>query len=157
MKPFYKVVTATPTLANAGAYLANDQVGAVTKLANIMADSGGRALLKSITFQDLDYNGLAFELWFFGTEPTTVADNAAFSMTDANAAKALGVVFFSDPTNQNTYDDVNNGHAVISCVKSINLVLKAAAGSRDLWMVMVTRDTPTHTDGKLHFLLGLKY
>lgn len=138
----------TLVMANAGAYSSGDQVGVPIVLTDILASTKGQLLLTSVNVIDYAVQSLALDLWFFKSQPTTVADNAAYSMTDANALLCVGIV------------QIVAGNYSIAAINSvatlgnINKMLQGIAGSKDLWMAAVTRGTPTYASGDLIIDVG---
>jgi len=78
---------------NADAYTARDTFGtAATNLFTLCSSSNGGLVKKVRAVGIMPTATDTFEVWLFGVAPTAQADNAAFSITDAEAANLLGIV-----------------------------------------------------------------
>ena len=143
------VVDVTPTLTVAGAYAANDFVGTSATpmtFAGCARVNAGTGLIYRVELVDYAKQSIAGELWLFNTAPAGLpADNAAFTITDADAKQCIGVVSF------NTYyaSALNS----VSPVGNLTIGFKCLAGSMDLYGVFVTRGAPTYATGDLTFRL----
>jgi hypothetical protein len=136
-----------------GAYSAADQVGVVMKLSNAVADAGGTALIKSISVVDKDKQAASLDILFFDEEPTNaVADNAAADIADSELiGKFLGYVNVPAAS----YGVLAN--ASVASVQVERLLKSAKAGSKDLWVLVVSRGTPTYpTAEALTLKIGLQ-
>lgn len=136
--------SATPTIT-AGAYSAGDVVGGVMEFARLLGDHR-RGVLKTVTVIDLGDQKAALTLLLFNAEPAGVAaDNAAFALSAADAAKLVGKVNVA----ADDYETVG-GEAV--AVLDVADVVEGYAGAnaRDavsvgtVWGVLVTTGTPTY-------------
>lgn len=143
--------TARPTLSltlsnGGGAYQANDRLGDVAggdQLANVLATAGGQGIVTAITCHDKDDVGGTLELWFFDASPTLAADNAAFSLADAELAKVVGVVRLTE-----FYDAVNGQFASSG---PLAVPFKCASASTSLWVAVKAVTGGTYSDNGLAF------
>ena len=90
--------TAVPGTA-AAAYIAGDQFGTLISLTNAARATGGSGRITGISFTDGDDLITALDIFFFDDSPTLAADNAPFSISDADADKIIWVArlsFFDD-------------------------------------------------------------
>jgi hypothetical protein len=90
--------TAVPGVA-AAAYLAGDQFGTLITLTNAARFSGGGGTIRSVTFVDGDDLITSMDIKFYNASVTPAADNAAFSVSDADNDKLLWtcrLTFFDD-------------------------------------------------------------
>lgn len=147
-----KLISFTPALAVAGAYSSGDQVGAINTASEAIDWNGGVAVLKSVTLLDGAKQDKALDLLFFSSSPTvTSIDNGAFALLDSEMlGKCLGKVSIA----ATDYSDA--AASSVASKTDLSQVLKAAAGSRDLFCILVARDAPTYTNGDLKVLLGLE-
>jgi len=74
----------------AGAYSANDVIGGLMTFTLSNKNTGGR--LGTIRIRDNDAVGPAMILYLFSDAPTAIADNAAFSLVDADSDKLIGII-----------------------------------------------------------------
>lgn len=136
------IIVAAPTVSSGVAYSSGDQIGAVTKLTAVTDLDRGSVLLKTITIIDKDKQKSAMDFYFFDQDPTnTVADNSAADISDSELVlKCIGMVSVANTV----YADLANGS--VGTKPAIDLILKpGAARSRDLWVLIVSRGTPTYT------------
>lgn len=147
-----RLVSFTPVLAVAGAYVSGDQIGAVNAVSGAADWSGGSVLLKSVTVLDAAKQDVALDLFFFSESPTlTSVDNGAFALADSEMlGKCLGKVSLAAT-------DYADAAASASATKTnVDLVLKAVARAQDIFCVLVSRGTPTYANGDLKIVLGLE-
>ena len=143
-------ITLTPTLTVAGAYVANDFVGtSATALifAGAARVAGGSGVIKSALIVDGDLQSIGCELWLFDTNVTPPADNAAWTISDADAATCIGVIPFSTYY-ASALNSVSNGIVP-------NGGIEFSAVATTIWGCLVTRGTPTYTSGKLSVRLNI--
>jgi hypothetical protein len=139
-------VTVTLTLTVAGAYSDGDYVGTsgvAGVIANAARAAGKGGVLESVAVIDGDLQSVAGELWLFDTAVTPPADNAAWSISDADAATVIpgGVIPLS------TY----YASALNSVAVATGIGLSYTCPATSLYFVWVTRGAPTYTSGKLSF------
>lgn len=72
------------------AYAASDQVGTLFTFTNQAIASGGGGYIESITLNDESAIIGTYTVWLFRSSPTLAADNAAFSLSDADAQLLVG-------------------------------------------------------------------
>lgn len=148
------VIEKAITTSNAVAYDAADQIGTTLYIPKVMLDSKACALLKSITIIDKSKQKASIDILFFDDEPTNaVADNSAADISDAEMIdKCLGYV------NVPAASYVDLSASSIATVKAVDFVLKTNAdSSKGIWLVLVTRGTPTYTStSDLMLKLGIQ-
>ena len=144
------IIDQTLTITTGGAQGSGDYVG-VDHVAMTFTDCarllGGTGTIPRVLFVDYDLQAISGELWLFDTAPAGLPDdNAAFTITDADAARCIGVVPF------NTYYA-----SALNCVSPgvplTPIVFQCAAASRDLYGAFVTRGTPTYVTAHPTFRL----
>lgn len=147
-----KGLKVTPTLAVAGAYAANDQVGGINLLANAIDSTGGQAVVRSLVLLDAAKQSIAMDVLFFDELPVvTSVDNGAFTLTDAHLLdKCIGSISVA------AGNYVNTANSSVATVTSTGVVLQAKAKSKDLYCILVTRGAPTYAAGDLKIILGLE-
>ena len=144
-------VTVTPTLTVAGLYASGDFVGTsatamdFTPMARAAAGSG---LIMGAMLVDDSAQTVQLELWLFHTTPAGLpADNAAFTITDADALTCIGVIefntYYASALNTASDGEIRNGHAPFVC----------ATGDQSIFGVLVARGAPTYATGQLHITL----
>jgi len=144
-------VTVTPTLTVAGAYAAGDFVGTstvamdFTPTARLAAGSG--VILRAVIV-DKAAQAKSCELWLFHTAPAGLPnDNAAFTITDTDAANCIAVIpfntWYSSALNSISIGSIANGQTPFVC----------DAADQSLFGVLVTRDAPTYATGDVQVTL----
>lgn len=144
-------IDVAPTLTVAGAYISGDYVGtsgAAMEFANAARATGLTGTVTSAVLVDYANQQIAGELWLFDTAPTPPADNAAWTISDAHAARCIGVIPFSTYY-ASALNAVSNGN-----MPNGGLDFKAAATS--LFGGFVTRGAPTYATGNLTFRLFVR-
>lgn len=126
-----------------GDVLADTQV--VTDYTSLFGASGA-AVLTSLTVIDEDDQKAAFDVYFLDANVTMGTENAAPSITDANARNILGFVSIA------TADYKDIGGVSIACIKNIWLPANAPLG---MWVAVVNGSgTPTYTASGVKLRLG---
>jgi hypothetical protein len=149
----FKQVTTAMTITTAGAKDANDFIGVDSTcmtFAGCASLLGGCGRILSGMLIDGDLQSANGELWLFTVAPAGLpADGAAFTLTDAQAAYAVGYLKFV------TY--------VASALNSVCIVappgelrFKCADTSKDLYGAFVTRGTPTYVTAIPRFILNIE-
>lgn len=140
----------TPTLTVHAAYVAGDYVGKsaeAMEFLNCARVNGGGGFISSALILDGATQKIAGELWLFDSDPTPPADSAAWDITDANAARIVGIIPIST-----YYASASNA---IGQSDARQIAFKCAAGSTSLFGCFVTRGAPAYADGDLTFVLRI--
>jgi|SRR3990167_927335 len=147
-----KLVNFTPALAVAGLYTSGDQVGAISTVADATDWSGSCSILKCVTILDGAKQNKALDLLFFSSSPTvTSIDNGTFALLDSEMlGKCLGKISIA------VTDYADADASSLATKLDLDLILKSAPGSKNLFCILVARDAPTYTNGDLKVLLGLE-
>ena len=143
-------ITVNPVLTVAGAYAAGDFVGtSATALvfANAARVAGGSGVIKSAMLIDAALQSAACELWLFDTAVTPPNDNAAWTISDADAATCIGVIpfttYYASALNSVANGIVPNGGIGFSAVATT------------IWGCIVTRGAPTYASLNLTLRLSI--
>ena len=132
----------------AAAYDLNDVLSATQELADAVRVAGGSGILQSIQVIDQDDQGQAIDIFIFNADATLGVENAAISISDADAAKIIGIVRVV----ANDYVDCIN--SMNASMNGLNIPVEAAAGT-SLYVATATRGTPTHTAAGIVLNLGI--
>ncbi len=134
------VVSVTPVISSSPAYTSGDAVGGEQKLTGACRVTGGKAILQTITIQDVANQKAALTILFFDSEPTgaTITDNSAFAWGSTAFAKVVGKIDVA----AGDYETVAS--KAVAAKTALGLEMQAA-GAPDLWAVVVTTGTPTYT------------
>ena len=112
------------------------------------ADSCG--MIQSVVLIDEDDQGIALDLHFLSANSSLGTENGAPNISDANARDHLGVVAIAS----GDYKDL--GGVRVATVKGIGLPVKAASGTKDIYVGAVTGGTPTHSASGLKLRIGIQ-
>lgn len=139
------LLTVTPTL-DTNAYASGDVLFTPVEMTNVVLDTKGLAVLRTLTLLDKSNNKQAIDLLFFNDNPGDVgAANAAFAMTDTQFNSFIGRVSIAT----GDYVTATTG-ANADVTKLIEMLLAAKAASKSIWVVGVVRSgTPTYANGDL--------
>lgn len=130
----------TNTIDNAAAaYAAGDVVGTPRQIKNFSLDANGCALLNDVLINDIDDQKASLDLYFFDTVVTPGADNAPFSLSDAESLTIVGKISILNTD----YVSVGTGQAQ-ALLRGLSLLMRTAVRHKDLWMVVVNRGSPTY-------------
>jgi len=137
-------IDVTPTLTVHATYVTGDYVG-TSGTAMVFAGSsrlnGGTGTVLSAVLIDYAVQSVACELWLFDTAVTPPADSAAWSITDADCARCVGVIPFST-----YYASAANS---VSFSQGVGIGFKTLAASTSIYGCLVTRGSPAYASGDL--------
>lgn len=146
-----KLITVNLT-TSAGIYAAGDVIDSVKTLTDAVLDPKGTALLHSLVLIDKINQKVSLDLLFFDTAPTVGADNAAAAITDAHMAYCIGRVSIVN----SEYVTVDGSNLNAEVTKTgLALLLQSTAGKKDLYMVAVSRGTPTYGSAAVNLVVKL--
>lgn len=132
------------------AYTANDVLAATQAVAGALKTEGSVSILQSLQLTDKDDNTAAdIDLVFLSENVSLGAENGAPDITDANAAKILGIVKVPSA------NFVDVGGAKIATVNNIGLQLSAPTGTT-VYLAAICRGTPTQTASGITLNLGIR-
>lgn len=149
------VIKVVPALASfATPYSSGDVLGALNTISGAVLSGKGACVVDSIVVLDDANQKSSVDLIFFDSAPvnTVGADNAAYALNDADLDKVLGriSVLNTDYVSSST----TNAEATL---RNQGLLLEAAAGSTTLYILAVSRGTPTYGNaGSLRIKIGLR-
>jgi hypothetical protein len=143
-----EVIDVTLSL-DTSAYASGDVLAATQEVANAVAANGGKAVLHSVTVLDKDDQGQALDLVFLRTNVSLGTENAAVSITDADAEEILGVVQVT------ASDFLDFGANRVATMPSVGLVLESGAASTSLYLAAVSKGTGTYSASGIVVKLGL--
>lgn len=137
-------VTATPTL-DTSAYASGDCLHTtVITFANAV-EASLSGFIEKMVIVDNALQSQPCELWLFNATVTPAAANAAHSISDADAAKCIGVIY-SGPYYASALNSV-------SIARGVGLAIKCAATS--LFGILVSRGTGTYAADSLTISLQI--
>jgi hypothetical protein len=144
MAPKTQVIKVTPTLTVHASYVTGDYVGTSASAMEFASASNigeWTGTIVDAVLIDYAVQSIATELWLFSSAPTPPADSAAWSISDADAAKCIGVVAFPAASYY--------ASALNSVCRAGNVVMPFKATSGSIYGCLVTRGSPTYADGDL--------
>jgi len=130
----------TLSLDVSGAYADGDVLADRQELANVMGNPGGSGVIHSIEVLDLDAQGKALDLVFLRSDVTLGTENAAVSISDANAAEIVTLVKVLAAN----YSDLGAGSKLGQPANPAK-GFKCADGATSLWVGAISRGTGTYT------------
>lgn len=131
------------------AYAADDVMADTQSAASAFRVNAGRAILQSVTVIDEDDQGKTFDIIFLDTNNSLGTENAAASISDANARTILGRVRIES----SEYIDL--GGVKIANKNGVGMFLKAASASTTLYVGTIIREAGTYTASGVKLRLGL--
>ena len=143
-------VAFTPVLTVAGAYIAGDYVGTSGTTTAITAArvNAGSGWVISARLIDYALQSASLECWLFNAAITPPADNAAWTLSDADMLKLVCVIPFST-----YYASVLNSTAGGAPVAPAAFVCPASV--KTLFPYLVTRGTPTYASLDLTVIFSI--
>ena len=144
-------VDVTPVLTVHATYVTGDYVG-TSGVAGIIAGAariaGGTGVIKSAVLVDYAKQSVNGEIWVFDSAPTPPADSAAWTLSDADAKKCIGII----PFDTHFISAVNG---ITQMQGNYNIGFKCATGSTSLYFCYVTRGSPAYASGDLTFRFNI--
>jgi hypothetical protein len=130
-------------------YASGDVLSDRVAIAACMRVNDGTGVLSGFTLHDEDDQGIELDVVFLSADVAVGTINNGPSITDANARNILGIV------NVAADDWIDLGGVRIATKLNVNLPVKPATGTDDIYVALITRGTPTHTAsglrGRFHF------
>ena len=130
------------------AYASGDVLAETQEIANAVPTPGGATALHSLMVIDKDDQGQGLDLVFFSADVSLGAENAAVSISDADAVAILGIVSVA------ASDFIDLGGCRVASIKSIGLALRAADASRSIYVAAISRGTGTYSAAGLVLRFG---
>jgi hypothetical protein len=146
----FPVTTAEPGVfsgvltLDTAAYALGDTLGDILAITNAVPSSAGKSILSSITIIDTDNQRGAFDIAIYDRTVTVGTKNAAYGVSDADAAFCIGVVSVTQADYKNM-----GGHSIATI--QTNLGIRANSGT-SVFFGTISRDTKTHTANGLRIV-----
>lgn len=132
------------------AYASGDLIAETQAVAGAFRVTDGTGVLASVTLNDKDDQGVALYIVILDANVSLGTENAAPSISDANADSILGIVAVA------TSDWIDLGGCKVANIRGINLPVKAASGTTSLYIGLVnSTGTPTFTASGVTARLGI--
>jgi len=130
-------------------YADGDVLAEYQEVANAALISGGRLEITSLVILDKDDQAQALDIVFANTTGTLGSENAAVSISDADADEIVGVVEVAAAD----YVDLANSQIVTKT--GLGIIAELAATS--LYVGAISRGTGTYTASGITLKIGVKY
>lgn len=143
------VLQATLTLDTA-AYAIGDVLAATQEWTSFFPVSGKAVVIKSITILDKADQGAALDLVFLSDNKSIGTENAAVSVSDADAASILGII----PVLATDFKDL--GGCRIATLFDVGLVVEPVGGTpTSLWLASISQGTGTYGVSDIVVIVGI--
>lgn len=131
-------------------YASGDVLSDTATVTNAMRINGGTGILQSIAVIDQDDQKAQLKIFVLGATASLGTKNAAPSISDTDALNILG-----NPITIETTDYTDLGGVSIAGKDNIGKVVKAATGSRNIFIAVLNgTGTPTYTAAGIKLRLG---
>lgn len=133
------VVSITPTV-DTSAYSSGDVISTVQTISEAALDTKGLSVLRTVLVTDLSNQKSALDLLIFNQAPGAMgADNTALDISTTQLGYMVARVSIP-AANYNTLKSATNAEAMLNT----EVLLPTFRGSRNLYMQIVSRGTPTY-------------
>ena len=143
------VVEVTLSLST-DAYADGDVLAATQVVTNAARVEGGNVTWASLVLLDKDDQGGALDIVLLRTNAAIGTENAAVTVSDANADEICGVVEIAAAD----YVDLANSQIVVKKPADLGFEMDAADTSRHLYVAAISRGTSTYTASGITLKLG---
>jgi len=135
--------------AGASAYAAGDAIGSVITLSDVFLNASGQSTLMSVAIGDGNSQAQDLEILVFDSNPTgsTITDNAAVSISSDELSLSCGSVLVSSA------DYKAYATNSVATVRNIGMPVWNNNGTANLYLVVVSRGTPTYNANGLSMSL----
>lgn len=130
-------------------YASGDVLADTQEAATAVRVAAGKAILQSIVVVDKDDQGQAMDIVILETNVTLGVENAAVSISDANAVEICGIF------NVSSGDYVDMGGVQVATLTNIGAVVQAGTASTSLYVGAISRGTGTYSASGVIVRLGL--
>lgn len=132
------------------AYASGDLIADSQAVDAVFRAADALGVIQSVQVIDEDDQGAAIDIYFLSANSSLGTENAAPSITDANARNILGVVSVAAAD----YKDL--GGVKVATKTGVGIVAKPATGTDDLYVAVVSNgSTPTYTATGLRLRVGV--
>ena len=141
-----------PIVVDTAIYAAADVLFIPQLISNLFREKDFPAILQSLVLTDENNQGAAFDMYFLDSNVSFGALNAPAAPAAASIRTVLGKLSVL------TTDYKTVGAMKVATLNNLNLILKPASGSADIWVVGVNgAGTPTYTTLGLRGRFGIVY
>lgn len=139
--PFDGVSVSPSLVVDTSIYASGDVLCVPKRMENCTLNTKGMAVLRSLLIFDKINQKPAMDILIFDEDPGDIgAANAALDLSSAQLQKLVGVISVASA-------DFLTLKAATNAVaqKTPNMTLPARQGSKEFWMAIVSRGTPTYS------------
>jgi len=130
-------------------YASGDVLAEPQVIAACMRVDDATGVLSGFSLHDEDDQGIELDVVLLSANVSLGTENAAVSITDANAREILGII------NVASTDWKDLVGVRVATKLNVNQPIKPVTGTDDIYVALITRGTPTHTAagirGRFHF------
>lgn len=131
------------------AYASGDVLADTQQVANALRVNDGTGVLHNVVVVDQDDQGVALDIYLLSANVTMGTENAAPSISDANAVNILGRV----QVQSTDYYDL--GGVKVANLRNLAMLVKAVSGTKDVYVAVVNgTGAPTYTASGIKLRLG---
>lgn len=134
------------------AYSGGDVLAATQEIAEFFEKAGGEARIDSMQILDKDNQTLPMSIFFMDTNVALGTENAAPNMSDADAEHIVAMVPVASADFVALAALNKTAH-----IGNIGKIVKAAAGSRSIYIGAITSGTPTLASGTIRLKIGVTW
>jgi hypothetical protein len=131
------------------AYADGDVLAEIQEIDGFFRAVGVGGVIQSLMVVDKDDQGEALDVVFLGLTGSLGTENAAVTISDADAAKIQGIV----GVGAGDYTDLANSQ--VASMANLSLVVEPGAASDSIFVGLVSRGTGTYTSGGITIRIGL--
>lgn len=132
------------------AYAVGDVLADSQEITNFFPVATTAVKIASIVVLDEDDQGGAFDILFLDSNVSIGSENAAISVSDANARKIVGHISVVGA------DYIDLGGSRLATIDGRNLIIKAASGATSIYIACLSQDTKTYTASGLKLKIGIE-
>jgi len=144
-----KLVELTLSL-DTNAYADGDVLADTQELTSAVRVAAGSGYIMQVRVNDKDDQGQPFDIYILQTNVSIGTENAAVSITDANADEIIGRI----PVYSSDYYDMGGCRVAYPTMDPI--LVEAAAGSTSIYIAGVSRGTGTYTASGITLMFGME-
>jgi hypothetical protein len=142
------VIDLTLSLDTGGAYSTGDVLAEAQELSSAVRSSASTGIIESIAVVDQDDQGQALDIVIADASITLGTENTAVSISDADAAKILGIVEVA------AADYVDLVNSQLANIRNIGMVVQPNTGT-SLYVGAISRGTGTYTASGIVLRIGI--
>ena len=124
------------------AYASGDTLGTLITIDDCLSDTNGTATIMDITVVDNAGQDVEIGFYFYNASVTLASDNAAYTVSDADANKCVGYVSVSDYVTGGTSKSIGQK-------RNVGLQVYSDGTTRNVYCGLIILGAPTYTASDL--------